>query len=366
MRLKIDTDKLIEYLTKHTEFPSGGATVRQFNKGMSNPTYLIEDSRGGRWVLRKKPPGKLLKTAHQVNREYRVLSALQSSEVPVPRTLAFVEDESVIGTPFYLMEFVNGRILEDILLKTESPENRDKIYNSLLECMVHMHKVDYKAAGLGDYGKAGNYFQRQIKTWGRNYLDARDVVNDPGAWKRKGLKFIENGDYMDRLLTYLSDNADKELAKMGGELTSIVHGDYSLANVILHPSEPRIAAVLDWELSTIGNPLADLSYVALNWYMPSYVSGGSSKPADSSPGIPSQAAFVKRYCELMGIPAIPDSLWRFLQAFHIFRRCAINHGVFARGLQGNASSSKATGQPWSSQPARYALEEILGLPASRL
>merc|ERR1712150_266522 len=158
----------------------------------------------------------------------------------------------------------------------------------------------------------------------------------------------------------------QEMAKMGGELTSIVHGDYSLANVILHPTEPRIEAVLDWELSTIGNPLADLSYVALNWYMPSYVSGGANKPADSSPGVPSQAEFISRYCDLMGIPPIPDSTWRFLQAFHIFRRCAINHGVFARGLQGNASSSKAARGGWSSAPAKYALEKILGQTSSKL
>lgn len=312
-------------------------------------------------MLRKKPPGKLLKTAHQVDREFRVLSALQGTGVPVPRTLALVEDESVIGTPFYIMQFVNGRIIEDILLKSETPENRTKIYGSLLECLAKLHKVDYRAVGLEGFGKPANYVHRQLKTWSRNYEDGRAVVNEPAAWERHGLKFVDNGDYMDRLQAYLNGNVDEQMASMGEEMVGITHGDYSIPNVILHPTEPRIEAVLDWELCTIGNPLADLSYVAMNWYFPSFVAGGSKHPADSSPGIPTEEEFVKRYSELMGIPPIPDPLWRFLKAFHIFRRCVINHGVFARGLQGNASSNKAARAGWSSAPARFALEQILDI-----
>jgi len=366
VRLPIDVDKLIGHLVERTEFPAGPATVKQFNKGQSNPTYLIEDSKGGRWVLRKKPPGRLLKTAHQVDREYKVLSALQGTGVPVPRVLAFVEDESVIGTQFYVMEFVEGRIIEDILLKNETPENRRLIYGSLLECLAKLHRVDFRVVGLEGFGKPKNFFQRQLNTWRRNYEDGRAVVNDPVAWERAGHTFIDNGDHMDRLTAYLIANVDKELATVGEELSSIVHGDYSLPNVILHPTEPRIVAILDWELCTIGNPLADMSYVAMNWYAPWYVAGGSKHAADSSPGIPSETEFVSRYCELMGIPLIPDSLWRFLKAFHIFRRCAIAHGVFARSLQGNASSSKAASNPWSSKPAQIALEEILGVTRAGL
>merc|ERR1712032_896990 len=168
---------------------------------------------------------------------------------------------------------------------------------------------------------------------------------------------------MDRLLAHLKANVDEQMESIGGEMVSIVHGDYSIPNMMLHPTEPCVLAVLDWELSTIGNPLADLSYVAMNWYLPSFVAGGSQKPVDSMLFIPTEAQFKQRYCELMGLPPIPDSLWNFMKAFHIFRRCAINYGVFARGLQGNASSSRALLGGFSAWPAKYALEKILGLPA---
>lgn len=305
--------------------------VRQFNKGQSNPTYFIEDAHGDRWVLRKQPPGKLLKGAHQVDREYRVLNALAGTGVPVPKMLLFCDDASIVGTSFYVMEFVNGRIVEDIALADYPPEERAAIYDSLVQVMTALHKVDHASIGLGDFGRSTGYVQRQLKTWGRMYEGADPIVRDPKAWQKVGLEFIDNGDYMDRLLAYLNEHVDEEMARMEQEPVGIVHGDYRIGNVILHPTEPRVISVLDWELCTIGNPLADLSYQMMAWYMPEAAAGsdGTGRPiSEAGPGIPSEDAYKARYEELMGMSEpVPESTWTFMKAFQIFRLAAIGHGV---------------------------------------
>lgn len=357
-RLEIDIDRLSNYLVANSRFPEGTARVKQFNKGQSNPTYFIEDSQGDRWVLRKQPSGTLLKGAHQIDREYRVMSALQDTDVPVPRVLLYCDDSEVLGTPFYVMSFVNGRVLEDVMLAEESAENRKLIYHSLSEVLAKLHRVDYKAVGLEGFAKPSGYIQRQLKTWGQQYKGGAAVVNDPKAWERVGLKFVDNGTAMDDLLAYLQKNVEKELSAVGTEPVGIVHGDYRLGNVILHPTEPRVVAVLDWELCTIGNPLADLSYLCMPWYAPFMAPGSSGQSVELSPGIPTEREFVSSYCQAMGVSEIPESLWNFMKAFQIFRSSAIGHGVFARGLQGNASSTKAIARGWSSLPAFKALKML--------
>jgi hypothetical protein len=238
MRLEIDVPKVLAYLEANSDFPPGGAVVlrtirtphasapyarpttralavqvKQFNKGQSNPTYFIQDSNGARWVLRKQPPGKLLKGAHQVDREFKVFSALADTPVPVPKMLLFCGDTSILGTTFYVMEFINGRICEDIALVDETPANRAAIYDSLAQVMAALHQVDHEAVGLGDFGKPSGYVQRQLKTWGRIYAQQEVFVRDPKAWEKVGLEFIDNGDYMGRLLAYLNAHVDEEMSR---------------------------------------------------------------------------------------------------------------------------------------------------------
>jgi len=365
MRLEIDTNKLEAYLKENSTFP-GLSKIKQFNKGQSNPTYFIEDVAGQRWVLRKQPPGKLLPGAHQVDREYRVMAALQDTDVPVPRVLLICMDKEVLGTPFYVMSFVNGRVLEDICLAEHSPQERAAIYESLVQVLAQLHKVDTKAVGLEGFGKPSGYVQRQLRTWGKQYMGGRDAVNNPELWEKAGLKFVDNGDHMERLLEYLQANVDSELAALGGEPCGIVHGDYRIGNVIMHATEPRVVTVLDWELCTLGNTLADLSYLCLKWYASDYAPGGSGTNIGEIEGIPTEEEFVARYCECMGIPPIPPSVWAFMKAFQIFRILAIGHGVFARGLMGNASSTKAVSFAWSSEGARQALLMVQESKRSKL
>jgi aminoglycoside phosphotransferase (APT) family kinase protein len=265
VRLEIDVDRLLEYMERNSDFPAGGASVKQFNKGQSNPTYFIEDSAGDRWVLRKQPPGKLLRGAHAVDREFKVFSALADTDVPVPKMLLFCDDPAIVGTPFYVMEFINGRIEEDIAMKDYSPEERKATYESMVEVMAALHKVDYKTVGLEEFGRPSGYIQRQLRTWGSMYEGGEEFVRDPKAWEAAGLEFIDNKDYMERLLAYLNENVEAEMSKMAPEPVGIVHGDYRIGNVILHPTEPKVICVLDWELCTIGNPLADLSYQMMAW-----------------------------------------------------------------------------------------------------
>lgn len=295
---------------------SAPITVRQFEGGQSNPTFQVE--RGGeRWVLRKKPPGKLLRSAHQVDREYRVMRALGDSEVPVPEMLALCEDESVLGTPFFVMRFVPGRVIADSRLPGLAREERRAVYDDLARALAALHTVDPEAVGLGDFGRPGNYYERQISRWSRQYVDSK----------------TEEIPAMEALMEWLPKHVPDS------DETRVVHGDYRVGNCILHPTEPRISAVLDWELSTLGHPLADLAYFCQAWSGEATPGSGLAGEDLDALGIPSEEAFVARYSELAGRGPIEN--WAFYMVFVKFRSAAIVQGVYKRGLDGNASSERA-------------------------
>jgi aminoglycoside phosphotransferase (APT) family kinase protein len=295
---------------------SAPVSVRQFEGGQSNPTYLVE--RGGeRFVLRKKPPGKLLPSAHQVDREHRVMTALRESDVPVPETIALCEDDAVLGTPFFVMRHVPGRVITDQRLPGFTPDQRRALYDDAARVLAALHRIDPESVGLGDYGRPGNYYERQVSRWSRQYRDSKteDIAS------------------MDALMEWLPKHVPAT------DETRIVHGDYRIGNCILHPTEPRIVAVLDWELSTLGHPLADLAYFCQGYHTEA-VPGASLAGLDfEKEGIPDEASLVARYCELAGRDAIEN--WAFYLVFVIFRSAAIVQGVYKRGLDGNASSERA-------------------------
>ena len=270
-----DVERLREWLCSHAGHFDGPLEVRQFKGGQSNPTYLLEAA-SGRYVLRRKPPGTLLESAHAVDREYRVISALYAAGFPVPRPFALCSDDEVIGTMFYVMEYVDGRIVWDMHLPDSDPDERGAIYDNLNETLARLHGYDYEALGLADFGKPGNYFARQISRWTRQY---RASETDPV-------------DAMNRL-EWLPDHIPDD------ESASIVHGDFRLDNVVLHPTEPRVVAVLDWELSTIGHPLADFTYHLLAWQMPEIGIGSTGFVGKdlAALGIPTEDEYVAAYCE---------------------------------------------------------------------
>ncbi len=290
--------------------------VRQFEGGQSNPTFLVERA-GERFVLRKKPPGKLLRSAHQVDREHRVMTALRGSGVPVPETLGLCEDDGVLGTAFFVMRYVPGRVVPDPRLPGFTPAERGAVYDDLARVLAALHGVDPEVAGLADFGRPGNYYERQVSRWSKQYEASKtdDIAS------------------MDALMEWLPKHVPVS------DETVVVHGDYRVGNCILHPSEPRIAAVLDWELSTLGHPLADLAYFCQN-YRGAATPGASLVGVDlAALGIPDEEAFVSRYCELAGRGEIEH--WPFYMVFVMFRSAAIVQGVYKRGLDGNASSQHA-------------------------
>ena len=259
---RFDEAALQRYMAKHVEGFTGRLRVQQFRGGQSNPSYLLSAG-DRRYVLRRKPPGTLLPSAHAVDREYRIISALQDSGVPVPRTYALSDDPSVVGTAFYVMEYVDGRIFWDAPLPGVAPGERAAIYEAAIETLARLHGVDYESAGLGGFGNPGNYFARQVSRWSRQYKASE----------------TETIAAMDRLIEWLPQNIPED------DTTTIVHGDYQLSNLIFHPTEPRVVAVLDWELSTLGNPLADLAYHCLPWRLPPEPrSNGSNRIAGARAG----------------------------------------------------------------------------------
>ncbi|MBV9509973.1 MAG: phosphotransferase [Caulobacteraceae bacterium] len=315
--LRFDEAALDAWMKAHVEDHAGPIKVEQFKGGQSNPTYKVSSPRGA-YVLRRKPPGLLLKGAHAVDREHRVLAALGSVGFPVPRVYDLCEDDAVIGTAFYLMDMVQGRIFWDATFPDVGPEDRPAYFDAMNETAARLHQIDYAAIGLGDYGKPGNYFQRQISRWGQQYLEDTDAGRDPN---------------MDKVLEWLPAHIPP------GDEASIVHGDYRVDNMIFHPTEPRVIAVLDWELSTIGHPLADFAYGAMMYHMPPDIVAGLAGADLKALNIPSEEEYVAAYCRRTGRDGMPD--YPFYLAFNFFRFAAIFHGIKGRVIRGTASSANA-------------------------
>ncbi|MEM7278234.1 MAG: phosphotransferase family protein [Pseudomonadota bacterium] len=316
---QFDVARLREYLRAEVPELAGDLGISQFKGGQSNPTYKIESGERA-FVLRRKPPGTLLPSAHAVDREYRILSALHAAEFPVPSTYCLCEDESVIGTMFYLMEFVDGRIFWDLDLPESNQEERAAIYDSMNQTLASLHNFDYEGAGLIDFGKPGNYFSRQIKRWSSQYY----------ASETQKLKS------MDSLIDWLGANVP------GDDSSSIVHGDFRLDNVIIHPTEPKVLAVLDCELSTIGHPLADFTYHLMGWQMEQVGMGSAGlKGKDLAKlGIPDEDEYVALYSERTGRAGGIENR-DFYSAFNFFRIAAILQGIAGRVRDGTAASAHA-------------------------
>ncbi|MCK9284018.1 MAG: phosphotransferase [Rhodocyclaceae bacterium] len=316
--IPFDVAALGNYLKKHLEGFSGALEVSQFQGGQSNPTFRLAAG-GRRYVLRKKPPGELLPSAHAIDREFRVISALAGSDVPVPRTFCYCDDPAIIGTAFYVTEFVDGRIFYDPALPGMAPTERAEIFDAMNRVVAALHRVDYKAVGLADYGKTGNYFERQIARWSRQYRASE----------------TERLEAMERLMDWLPKNIPS------GDATTIVHGDLRLDNLIFHPTEARVLAVLDWELSTLGHPLADFSYNAITWRLQPAEFRGLAGHDLAALGIPDEEAYVAAYCRRTGRAPIPPDDWDFYCAYNMFRLAAILQGIMARAVGGNASNHDA-------------------------
>jgi len=309
-RLRFDEARLAAHMGV------GELTVRQFRGGQSNPTFWMSDGERS-WVLRKKPPGKLLPSAHQVEREHRVLAALADTDVPVAKVHGLCEDPSIVGTPFYLMDHVEGRIFWNVQLPECEPQERTAIYEELARVLAAIHQVDIAGADLTSYGKPNGYVERQIRRW-------------TGQYEKSATQVVPS---MDALIKWLPAHMPKS------DETTLAHGDFRLDNLIFHPTEPKCLAVIDWELSTLGHPLADLAYTCMLYDVQLPRIGGLLGIDFQATGILDEEAFVARYCELTGRGEIED--WPFFKAFGLFRLAAIAQGVFKRSQQGNASSDNA-------------------------
>ena len=310
---RFDEVRLAAWMAENVEGFKGPLRVQQFQGGASNPTFLLTGGDGWLYVLRKKPPGQLLSSAHQVDREYCAMKAL-AGHIPVPVMRALCTDPEVIGTTFYVMDYLEGRIFRDAALPGLTPAERSAIYDDLNATLAKLHAVDFEAVGLGDFGRPGNYFERQVARWTRQYRDAES----------------ESIPAMEALIAELPGRIPAD------QSVSIAHGDYRLENVMFHPTEPRLIAVLDWELSTIGHPLADIGYNAFLWrsHSPSW---GSLDGVDfAASGIPTEEAYVAAYCRRTGRVGIED--WAFYMAFGIFRLASIGQGVYRRVLAGTAAT----------------------------
>ena len=316
---QFDEDRLVRYLEGAISDFHGPLAVAQFQGGQSNPTFLL-NTPGGRYVLRRKPAGVLLASAHAVDREYRVTRALFEAGLPVPEPLVLCEDLDVIGTMFYVMRHVPGRGFWDPRMPGLTREDRAAIYDSANETLARLHLVDYGALGLGDYGRPGNYFAHQISRWSRQY-DASRTIDIPE---------------MDQLIAWLPGAIPDT-----GDRTTIIHGDYSFHNLLIHPTEPRVAAVIDWELSTLGDPLGDLTYHMMEWFRPEGVDvRGTLRGTDlAALGIPTAAEYAARYCDRTGFKGDPTQ--PFYRAFNLFRVAAILQGIAGRARDGVQTDGNA-------------------------
>ena len=321
-----DLEALSAYLNSHLDGFEGPLSVEIFKGGQSNPTYkLITPSAS--YVMRAKPGpvARLLPSAHAVEREFKVMKGLQDSAVPVPKMHCLCEDESIIGRAFYVMEFVEGRVLWDQSLPGMTNLQRGEIYDEMNRVISELHKVRFAERGLADYGKPGNYFERQIGRWSKQYTAS---ITQPIP-------------EMDSLMQWLPDNIPASARDEG--MVSIVHGDFRLDNLLFHPTEPRVLAVLDWELSTLGHPLADFSYHCMAWHIPPGAFRGIGGLDVASLGIPTEAEYIRRYCERTGLTT-PEALkpdWNFYLAYNLFRIAAILQGIAKRVETGTASSAQA-------------------------
>ncbi|MDK3071963.1 phosphotransferase [Sedimentitalea sp. JM2-8] len=313
----LDEPALERWMAAHVDGFAGPMSVRQFKGGQSNPTYQLVTPRKT-YVLRRKPPGPLAKGAHAVDREARVLTALAALDFPVARVHGFCADETVIGSSFYVMDMVEGRIFWDATFPDVPTGERPRYFAAMNATLARLHLIDPDQAGLGDYGRHGNYFERQISRWSRSYLADSDAGRDPG---------------MDRLIEWLPAAIPE-----GGD-TRIVHGDFRCDNLIFHPTEPRVIAVLDWELSTLGSPLGDFTYHAMMYRMPPDIVAGLRDADLARLNIPSEADYVAQYCSATGRDCIPN--YDFYVAFNFFRMAAIFHGIKGRVIRGSAVSAQS-------------------------
>ncbi|AKC70301.1 phosphotransferase family protein [Pandoraea oxalativorans] len=322
-RAPFDTAALERWLTANVDGFSGPLTLTQFNGGQSNPTYRLTTPSAA-YVLRTKPApaAKLLPSAHAIEREYRVMDALASTDVPVARMRGLCEDENVIGLAFYVMDFVDGRVLWDPSLPGMTATQRGEIYDEMNRVVAALHRVDYRAAGLTSFGKPGDYIARQIARWSKQY---RASETEP----------IEA---MDRLIEWLPAHLPVGTPH-APERTTIVHGDFRLDNLIFHPSEPRVLAVLDWELSTLGDPIADFAYHCMAWHVSPGVFRGIAGLDWTALGIPSEDVYIRRYSERTG--TVPPAQWHFYLAYNMFRIAAILQGIMKRVSDGTAASQQA-------------------------
>jgi aminoglycoside phosphotransferase (APT) family kinase protein len=296
--------------------PTGALSLERLAGGQSNPTYRVTGARQA-CVLRRKPLGSLLPSAHAIDREYRVMRALRGSGVPVPEMYLYCEETSIVGTPFYLMEFLDGRVMIDQSLPGMNAADRADIYAEMNRVMAALHSVDPGAVGLSDFGREGNYFGRQIARWTRQYRES--CTGEIAA--------------MEQLMEWLPRNIP------AGEKTAIVHGDYRLDNLVFHPSQPRVVGVLDWELATLGHPLADFSYHCMSWHIPPDLWRGIAGLDLRSLGIPTEAEYVRRYSDSTGLEA--SAHWDFYLAYNLFRIAAILQGIAMRARSGSAAANDA-------------------------
>lgn len=317
----IDMDALARYLAAHINGFEGPFTLDKFEGGQSNPTYRLSAASGD-YVLRSRPIGDLLASAHAIDREYRLLTAVAGQGAPTPKALHYCDDTTVIGSAFYVMEYVPGRVLTDPLLPGLAPAERAQVYDSMNDALARIHRLDWAAVGLADYGRPENYMARQIARWSRQY-EASPAGNMPA---------------MQNLKDWLIANTPED------EPATIAHGDYRLGNLILHPTEPRVVAILDWELSTLGAPMSDLAYNCMIYHLPTGhpLAPGVAGADLGALGIPSEAEYLDAYLSRMGRTGRSGRLdWTFYMAFSLYRTAAIQHGVYVRFLNGNAVSPLA-------------------------
>ena len=330
-----DIEVMTAWLRQHVQGFEGPLQVEMFKGGQSNPTYKLVTP-GKSYVMRAKPGpvAKLLPSAHAIEREYRVMKGLAGTDVPVPHMYALCEDESIMGRAFYIMEFMEGRVLWDQSLPGMTPEQRAEIYDEMNRVIAALHSVKFADQGLADYGKSGNYFERQIGRWSKQYVAS---VTQPIP-------------EMDQLMAWLP--ANMPASARDESRVSIVHGDYRLDNLMFHPTEPRVIAVLDWELSTLGHPLADFSYHCMSWHIPAELGRGIAGLDIAALGIPAEADYIRRYCERTGLQDIATLHrdWNFYLAYNMFRIAAILQGIAKRVEAGTASSAQAKASGDTARP----------------